>query len=239
MVRSHLSEEISLVVVCPECCAYNSDSAVFCSNCGIQIVVGSPYPREIVQRYGVIEKTIGELSQENKALRERLSQQNESLEQRLNRIRGDVSVSTDKLKAEAQAHRFEAESRQSQQIQAVQDQLERSLVDVRASVEQLKAEDMSLRSNIQREFSDKIRSYEEQLAKALGQVQTLAAQIRADQQARRTETSRIDELVEANRKLVQQVRRLSVTRRYCDRCGRPLVATSDPNVLACPVCGVY
>jgi hypothetical protein len=182
-VRRRVPEEILLVVVCPECRVYCRDSAVFCSNCGIQLAVGPPYPREIVQRYGVIEKTIGELTQENKALREQLSRQNESMVQ-------------------------------------------------------LKAEDMSYRSNIQREFSDKIRLQEEQLAKALSQVQALAAQIRADQQARRTETSRIDELVEATRGLVQQVRRLSVTRRYCDRCGRPLIATSDPNVLACPVCGV-
>lgn len=238
MVRSDVSEEIQLVVICPECCAYCKDSAVFCSNCGIQLTVGPPYPREIVQRYGAIEKTIGELSQENKALRERLSQQNESMEQRLSRILGEVSSSTDRLKAEAQSHRLETESRQSQQIQAVQDQLRKSLVEVRGSVEQLKAEDMSYRSNIQREFSDKIRLHEEQLAKALGQVQALAAQVHADQQARRTETGRMEELVEANRGLVQQVRRLSLRRRYCDRCGRSLVATSDPNVLACPVCGV-
>jgi len=238
MVRSRLSEEISLVVVCPECCAYNSDSAVFCLNCGIQLVVGPPYTGEIVQHYGVIEKTIGELSEENKALRERFSQQSESLEQRLNRILGEVSTSTNRLKAEAQANRLEAESKQSQQIQAVQNRLEKGLVDVRASVEQLKAEDMSLRSNIQREFSDKIRSYEEELARAQSQIQALTAQIRADQENRRTETSRIDELVQANRRLVQQVRRLSVARRYCDRCGRPLVATTDPNVLACPVCGI-
>jgi len=238
MVRRHLSEEIRLVVICPECCAYCGDSAVFCSNCGIQLIVGSSYPTEIVQRYGVIERTIEELSQENKTLRERLSQQSESMEQRLNRILGEVSSSTDRLKAEAQSRRLEAESRQSQRIQAVQDQLKRSLMDVHASVEQAKAEDMSFRSNIQREFSDKIRSHEEQLEKALRQVQELATQIRADQQARRNEASRMDELVDANRRLVQQVRRLSLRRRYCDRCGRPLVATPDPNVLACPVCGV-
>lgn len=174
-----------MVRICPECCAANNDDAIFCSCCGIQLTVSPPVPAEWLHQYESLRRNVGDLSNRNLAL-----------EERLQKAIGEVKTLTDQLKADEQLHKVE----------------------------------------IDKELSQRNRALDEQLAKAMAEVRALSAQIRVDEQARRTETTKMAELVDANRRLAQQVRQLTARPTYCDRCGRPLISTANPNVVLCPVC---
>jgi len=174
------------VIVCPECCAYNNDGAIYCSSCGIQLV-SAPASAELAKRYDDLHRAVDDLSQRSGTLEERLRKSAE-----------ETRVLTEKLKAEGESRRAEME----------------------------------------RQLTLRNRALEEQLQKASAEVKALATRVEASEQARRMETSRTAELAEANRNLLQQVRRLTGMRLQCHRCGGALVATASPDINLCPACGL-
>jgi hypothetical protein len=96
--------------------------------------------------------------------------------------------------------------------------------EVRALTEQIKTDQESNRIERLRQLSERNRSLEEQLG-AL--------------EARRTEETRMGELADANRRLPHQVRQTRFKLRYCDRCGKRLVASAvNPNLLICSACNM-
>jgi hypothetical protein len=96
--------------------------------------------------------------------------------------------------------------------------------EVRALAEQIKTNEENSRIEKLRQLSERKRSLEEQLGA---------------HEARRAEEARMGELVDANRRLLDQVRQTRFKLRYCDRCGKRLVASAvNPKVLICSTCDV-
>lgn len=176
-----------LVKICPECCASNSDAAIFCSSCGIQLTVSPPVPAEVAQRYESLDRSLGELTDKSRAL---------------------------------------------------EDELKKGVGEAKAFAEQLRTDEQARRTEMQRELSDRYASLQDRLQKFTGDLKDLAGKVEANEQARKAELEKVSELVQTNRDLLRQVRRLSGRPSYCERCGSRLIATSDPNVALCPVCNV-
>jgi DNA-directed RNA polymerase subunit RPC12/RpoP len=108
--------------------------------------------------------------------------------------------------------------------QVLEDRLHGVMGEVRALTEQIKTNEESSRIERLRQLSERKRSLEEQLGA---------------REARRAEETRMGELVDANRRLLHQMRQTRFRLRYCDRCGARLVASAvNSRVLRCPACDV-
>jgi predicted Zn-ribbon and HTH transcriptional regulator len=142
-------------------------------------------PKELVQRYENLDRTVGDLSVRNKAL---------------------------------------------------EDQLQKAIGDVKSVTGQLRSDEEARRSELERNVSQRNRLLEEELQKASFELKSLKSRVEASEQAQRAEQSKVTQLVDVNRDLVQQVRKLNIKPRYCDKCGRPLVPTGNSNVSLCPSC---
>lgn len=126
-----------MVVMCSECCASNNDNAVFCSTCGIQLV-SPPTPRELAQRYEDLHRNVGNLSQRNVTLDERIRKTTE-----------EVKALTEQLKAEEQAHKTDVEKELSQR-RVLEDRLQRTMAEVRNLTAQVRETEQVHRREIVR-----------------------------------------------------------------------------------------
>jgi len=126
----------------------------------------------------------------------------------------------------------------SQRNEALEERLRKSAEETRVLTDKLKAEEENRRAEMERQLTQRNRVLEEQLQKASAEFKALGARVEASEQARRMERSRIAELAEANRNLLQQVRRLTSMPLHCYRCGGALAATTNPDINLCPACGL-
>jgi predicted RNA-binding Zn-ribbon protein involved in translation (DUF1610 family) len=126
-----------LVIVCSECCAVNSDDAIFCSTCGI-MMVSPPAPRELAKHYEDLHRDVGNLSHRN-----------EELDERLRKAVEEIRGLTEQLKTEEQAHRTDVEGERSQR-KVLEDRLQRTMAEVRNLTAQVRETELAHRREMGR-----------------------------------------------------------------------------------------